>query len=65
MADFSRFVSNKLNGEWSASNVSSMLTDTILEVGLPVAAARLAGTYVCHPCSCSLRIVRHPGGSVE
>ncbi|KAL4420273.1 hypothetical protein ABPG77_005613 [Micractinium sp. CCAP 211/92] len=31
MADFSRFVANKLNGEWSASNVSSMLTDTILE----------------------------------
>ena len=32
MSDLTRFVANKLNGDWSASNVSGMLTDTILEV---------------------------------
>lgn len=33
MSDLSRFVANKLNGEWSASNVSGVLTDVIIEVG--------------------------------
>lgn len=33
MSDLSRFVANKLSGEWSASNVSGVLTDVIIEVG--------------------------------
>jgi hypothetical protein len=32
MTDFTRFVTNKLSGEWSASNVSGVLTDVIIEV---------------------------------
>jgi hypothetical protein len=32
MADFTRYVANKLSGEWSASNVSGVLTDTIIDV---------------------------------
>ena len=35
MADFTRYVANKLSGEWSASNVSGVLTDTIIDVSRP------------------------------
>lgn len=32
MSDLSRFVAQKLNGEWSAGNVAGVLTDVIIEV---------------------------------
>lgn len=34
MSDLSRFVANKLSGEWSAGNVAGVLTDVIIEVRL-------------------------------
>jgi hypothetical protein len=35
MSDFTRFVTNKLSGEWSAGNVSGVLTEVIIEVRPP------------------------------
>ena len=55
MTDFSRFVATKLSGEWSASNVSGMLTDTILEVGAALVLFCACRSRFTQLCSCAVR----------
>ncbi len=64
MSDLSRFVANKLSGEWSASNVSGVLTDVIIEVGAGHGCeGRRAGRPAACCCICWTVWLGSPGSA--
>lgn len=65
MSDFTRFVTNKLSGEWSASNVSGVLTDVIIEVRPLPAWPVHAPAHTVDPggCHSHRRSIRRPGAA--